>query len=207
MASKQTLQITILSCGGMSDLMSEQEANFLNSALGLFRNVPSYGRGTPRAQPVMVRVYRPSEAKNALQSCNSDIVHLIAHGGADSKGAFIAVGPKRLYAKELLKAHRQGGGLALPEVVISTVCEFDNAEWQSTLKTLGVKVLVASTKPVTPANLAAFDMAFYSALLSRVYRSKTTVDRVAGAFSTAKGFYKDIHAKGTPKAPFALQFL
>ena len=66
MPSKQTLNIRILSCGGMFDLMSEQEATFLNSSLGLFRNVQDLGRAVPRANASRNRaLLAPSRGRNA----------------------------------------------------------------------------------------------------------------------------------------------
>jgi hypothetical protein len=78
MTSKQTLNIKIISCGGMFDLMSEQEASFLHGSLGLFRNVKDLGRAVPRANASMVRAYRPQDLFDAMTS-DDDILHLIAH--------------------------------------------------------------------------------------------------------------------------------
>jgi hypothetical protein len=218
--SKHTLRVRILSCGGTQDLMSEQEAVFLNSSLGLFRNVRDIGRATPRAQASMVRAYKPEDALSAF-SASDDLLHLIAHGvsakematrarldptiSADddrAPGPGIQVGIKAMSAKRLREEAERG--LRLPEIVVSTVCGFDGAVWHSVLRELGVKLVIASGAQVTPANLASFDMAFYSALLARVRKGKSTIDRVEHAFDLARAHYSAIHAIGTPKVTFRL---
>jgi hypothetical protein len=119
MVSKQTLNVRVLSCGGMFDLMSEQEANFLNSSLGLFRNVQDFGRATPRANASMVRAYRPSDLYGAL-TATDDLLHLIAH----ASGKEIQVGAKSKVTASELTA-RAAIGLRMPQVVVSTACKFD----------------------------------------------------------------------------------
>jgi len=47
------------------------------------------------------------------------------------------------------------------------------------------KILIATKDEPTPAALTAFDMAFYSALLARVRRTKSLTDRVEAAFEVA----------------------
>jgi hypothetical protein len=49
MTAAQVLDIRVINCGGMRDLMNEMESSFLVSALGLFRNQQDFGRGKPRA--------------------------------------------------------------------------------------------------------------------------------------------------------------
>lgn len=221
--AKHTLRVQILSCGGTQDLMSEQEAMFLNSSLGLFRNVRDIGRATPRAQASMVRAYKPEDALGAF-SADDDLLHLIAHGvsakematregldhtispdDARAPGPGIQVGIKAMSARRL--RDEAARGLRMPEVVVSTVCGFDGAVWHSVLRALGVKIVIASGAQVTPANLASFDMAFYSALLARVHKGKSTLDRVESAFGLARGHYSAIHAIGTPKVTFRLTHL
>jgi len=197
MPARQTLEITILSCGGMSDLMSEQEAVFLNAAMPLFRNVIDFGRARPRANPRMLRAYTPNHFLSAL-SGEDDVLHLIAHANR----SHIEVGRKSLAAVELRE--RAAKGLRMPKVVVSTACEFLSPNWETTLHALGVELLIAAKDPVTPANLAAFDMAYYSALLSRVRKSESTTDRAAKAFELADSHYRAIHAAGTPFAKFGM---
>ncbi len=81
--------------------------------------------------------------------------------------------------------------------VISTSCNFDSAHWRDALKAAGAQLLIASPHVVTPANLTAFDMSFYSALLSRVHRGKTLlVKRVEEAYRLANKHYEAIRASG-----------
>jgi hypothetical protein len=185
----------------MFDLMSEQEANFLNSSLGLFRNVEDLGRAHPRANASMVRAYRKQDVFGAL-SANDDVLHLIAH----ASGTELQVGPKDKIAASDLEA-RAAKGMRMPEIVVSTACRFDSRTWHACLSGLGVKLLIASSAAVKPANLAAFDMAFYAALLSRVHKNKTTLERVEASFDAANQYYKAIHAVGTSFAKFSLTHL
>jgi len=197
-SAKQTLNIKILSCGGMVDLMSEQEATFLNSSLGLFRNVQEQGRATPRANASMVRAYRPAHFYSAL-TMGDDLLHLIAHANATTLQ--VGAGSKITAAKLEVRA---GKGLRMPQVVVSTACKFDGPAWHQCLRALGVQVLIAARDSVTPANLASFDMAFYSALLARIRKGMTIVERVEESFKLADRHYRDIHAPGTPFAKFSL---
>lgn len=197
MSAQQTLAVTILSCGGMADLMSEQEAVFLNSALPLFRNVVELGRATPRANPSMVRAFNPAHFYEAL-SGSHDVLHLIAH--ADSSR--LQVGRTHIAATDV--AARARRGLRMPKVVVSTACKFSGTAWRSTLRALGVEVLIGSGESITPANLTAFDMAFYSALLSQVRKGSSTVERVVASFEIADDYYRRLHARGTPYAKFHL---
>jgi len=182
----------------MSDLMSEQEAVFLNSALPLFRNVVDLGRAAPRANPSMVRAYKPDHVFDALTETD-DLLHLIAH----ASDTHLQVGlTHHVPAADLVV--RATKGTRMPKVVVSTACKFSSTDWNDALKALGVEVLIAADAAVTPANLTAFDMAFYSALLSRVRRGRSTVDRVIESFELADRHYRDIHAAGTPFAKFRL---
>ena len=185
----------------MLDLMSEQEATFLNSSLGLFRNVQDLGRAVPRANASMVRAYRPEHFYSALANTD-DILHLIAH--ADGNSLQVGAAP-RVAATELNE--RAAKGLRMPEVVVSTACKFDSRAWRECLRNLGVKVLIAAAASVSPANLVAFDMAFYSALLSQVRKGATTIERVEASFTLADRHYRDVHALGTPFAKFSLTHL
>lgn len=203
MPSKQVLEIKVVSCGGMIDLMSEQEAAFLVSSLGLFRNVPNHGRATPRANVSFVRAYTSKDFYRAVTS-NDDVLHLIAHATAaklqtgNGKSDVTAVSLEAAAAK---------GDVAMPEIVVSTGCSFQSAAWRSALKAAGVKVLIAARTKVTPANLVAFDMAFYSAFLSQVRRGKSTIERATESFALGDSHYRGIHATGTPFARFTLQVL
>ena len=185
----------------MTDQMSEQEAVFLNGSLPLFRNVQDRGRATPRANTSLVRAYRPKHFIGAL-SATDDVLHIIAHG--DAKQLDIG-GASHVTADDL--ARRAAEGLRMPEVVISTACKFSTKAWHETLQALGVRVLIASASMPTPANLTAFDMSFYSALLSQVRKGKTTLERVQKSFALADAHYRAIHAHGTPYAKFSLAIL
>lgn len=193
----QTLEITVLNCGGMWDIMSEQEASFLNTSLPLFRNVQDIGRALPRANSRLVRAYKPAHLYNALTG-QEDLLHIVAH----ATDTALDVGKNKVAADNLRS--RAAKGLRMPKVVVSTACKFSSKDWHAALKALGVEVLIASDDSVTPANLVAFDMAFYSALLSQVRRGKTTVDRVIESFALADRHYRDVHAVGTPYARFTL---
>lgn len=198
MPSKQTLSINVMSCGAMLDLMSEQEANFLNTSLSLFRNVQELGRSLPRANVSLTRVHNPGQFK---ASCSNrfDLLHLIAHGDA----ADLAIGHKyRIAAEEL--AEEAKSGLRLPPVVVSTACKMNSKAWHAALRACGVDLLIAADQAVTPANLLAFDMSFYSALLSQVRRGRDTDFRVKESFRLADEHYRAIHALGTPFAKFRL---
>ena len=92
----------------------------------------------------------------------------------------------------------------MPEIVISTSCSFQSPSWSTALKAAGVKVLIAAPGTVTPANLTAFDMAFYSALLSQVRKGKSNIERAEASFALADTHYRAIHALGTPFAKFSL---
>ncbi|MBK6870744.1 MAG: hypothetical protein IPG94_04910 [Kineosporiaceae bacterium] len=198
MPAKQTLNIKILSCGGMFDLMSEQEASFLNSSLVLFRNVQDLGRARPRANASMIRAYRATDLFSSLTHAD-DILHLIAH----ANGTELQVGAKTRVSASELKA-LAAKGLRMPEVVVSTACKFDSKTWHDCLANLGVKILIAAAASVSPANLAAFDMAFYSALLTQVRKGQETLERVRASFQLAERYYGSIHAVGTSYARFKL---
>jgi hypothetical protein len=201
--SKQVLDIKILSCGGMIDLMSEMEAAFLVNSLGLFRNRAAHGRATPRANVSLVRAYTTTDFYVGA-SGSEDILHLICH--ADDKKLQTGNGKSEVTAAKFLKRANRGN-LTLPQIVISTGCSFQSPDWRSALRRSGVTMVIASPHSVTPANLTAFDMAFYSALLSQVRRGKPTTERVKLSFDLANRHYKAIHAKGTPFASFQLRKL
>ena len=183
--------------------MSEQEATFLLSSLGLFRNVPSHGRATPRANVSLVRVYTAKDFYRAVTS-KDHVLHLIAHATAAKLQT--GNGKSDVTASDL-EAKAKTGEISMPEIVISTGCSFQSPAWRSALKTAGVKVLIAASQKVTPANLTAFDMAFYSALLSQVRKGKSNIERVEESFALADRHYRGIHATGTPFAKFTLERL
>src|SRR4051794_31724205 len=119
-SATQVLEIRVLSCGGMLDLMSEQEAAFLVSSLGLFRNVRHVGRATPRANVSLARVYTESDFYRAASS-NDHILHLIAHG----TGTSLQTGNgKSNVTAALVEDRAKRGKLSMPEVVVSTLCGF-----------------------------------------------------------------------------------
>jgi hypothetical protein len=203
MPSVQVLKIKVLNCGGMMDLMSEQEASFLVNSLGLFRNQERLGRATPRANVNLVRAYNATDFYRSVTG-DADILHLIAHGDATTLQT--GNGQSKVTSDEV---ERKGlkSALVLPAIVVSTVCKFQSVGWRRALKAAGVEVLIAAQQIVTPANLTAFDMAFYSALLSQVRRGMTTTERVERSFTLANRHYKEIHAAGTPFAKFSINKL
>ena len=156
--------------------MSEMEASFLVSALGLFRNHEDLGRGYPRANVNLIRAYRAADFHRAAFG-DAHLLHIIghAHGGELDVG----VAKKRVRADELAKESRKAG-VPLAPVVISTGCKLQSSAWRTGMKAAGAKALIATSQNVTPAALTAFDMSFYSALLAQVRRGKTLIERVAG---------------------------
>ena len=199
MPAKQTLNIKILSCGGLTDVMSELEASFLASALGLFRTQIQMGKATPRAKPSLIRAYKPADFVSALDD-GDDLLHLIAHGARNDG---LQVGIKTIYASELREL-AVSEGLRLPPVLVSTSCEFGTQGWRDTLRDFGVRIMIASSRQIPPGHLAAFDMAFYSALLSRIYKGHEIDHRVRESFKLANEYYKSIYAVGSKPTPFHL---
>jgi hypothetical protein len=199
-AAKQVLEIKVLNCGGLRDLMSELESSFLVSCLGLFRNQQDFGKGMPRANVNLVRAY---DAKGFYRAAfgNSDVLHLIAH--ANGTQLDVGVAKKRVEAARLGREAVRAK-LKLPPVVVSTGCQVQSTAWQAGMKAAGAQILIASSDVVTPASLTAFDMAFYSALLARVRKKNTLNERVKASFKLASTHYKAVHAAGTPKARFTL---
>lgn len=170
MAAKQVLDIKVLNCGGLRDLMSEMESSFLVSALGLFRNRQDLGRGTPRATVNLLRAYNADGFYDAAFG-PADLLHLIAH--ANGVELDVGVAKKRVKASDLAAADAKRG-TTFPPVVVSTGCKVQSTEWQKGLKAAGAQVLIASRGDVTPATLTAFDMSFYSALLTQVRKGTDT---------------------------------
>ncbi len=197
--SRHTLDIRVLNCGGMFDLMSEQEAQLLTIGLGLFMNQAQSRRAVPRANVTYCRAYRRSDLfREAFQPAH--ILHLIGHANGNE---FEINGGKTLKAEEL--ARKVGAStLGLPPIVVSTGCKVQSQDWRAAMKAAGAKVLIAADgdPTPTPATLTAFDMAFYSALLSRVWRGEDLLKRVAEAFALSNAYYKSLHAPGTPYAKF-----
>jgi hypothetical protein len=100
MAATQVLDIRVINCGGMRDLMSEMEASFLVSALGLFRHAQDFGKGTPRANVNLLRAYDAKGFYRAVFS-DADIVHIIGH--AHGSELDVGLAKKRVKATELLR--------------------------------------------------------------------------------------------------------
>src|ERR1022692_1856389 len=199
--AKQVLDIKVLSCGGMFDLMSEQEASFLTTSLGLFRNREQQGKGLPRANVNLVRAYRASDFYRGFAG-DEDLLHLIAHTDKDS----LKTGNhKSLVTASEVKRLGDRGELMAPSVIVSTGCNFRSSAWRDALKATGVQVLIAAHQTVTPQCLTAFDMSFYSALLSCIRRGEGTIQRVRASFDLAQKHYEAIHAEGTPHARFVLE--
>lgn len=201
--AKQTLDIRIINCGGMSDLMSELESSFLVDALGLFRNRPDLGRGTPRAKVNLVRAYKAADFYGSAFS-DADMLHIVGH--SSSTELDVGYAKKRVKPSELGPAARRAG-LSLPQVIVSTSCKLQGKEWRDGFGEAGAEILIASRDDVTPAALTAFDMAFYAALLAHVRKGKTLRTRVKESFKVADRYYRAIHARGTPFAKFELKTL
>lgn len=199
-AAKQVLDIRILNCGGLRDLMSELEASFLMNALGLFRNSQDFGRGKPRANVNLARAYDADGFYRAAFS-DADVLHLIAH--ASGQELDVGVAKTRVRADTLAGAARSANP-TLPPIVVSTGCKLMSQAWRDGIKGAGAQVLIASEGDVTPAALTSFDMAFYSALLARVRKTKSLSERVEASFELADRHYRAIHAKGTKFARFSL---
>jgi N-methylhydantoinase A/oxoprolinase/acetone carboxylase beta subunit len=203
MPAKHVVDITILNCGGLADLMSEMEASFLVSALALFRNAPDFKKGEPRAKVTLARVYKPRDF-HRMAYRPADILHVIGHAKGDELQAGIA--ERRITAAELgMQAEKAHG--RLPPVVVSTGCKLQSSAWQQGMKAAGAEILIASANDVSPASLTAFDMAFYSALLVQVRKNTEFLDRVTASFKLANEYYRAIHAEGTPRATFSLERL
>ena len=203
MAGSQVLDIRLVNCGGLVDLMSEMEASFLVSALGLFRNREDLGRGYPRANVNLIRAYRASDFYRAAFS-DAHVLHIIGH----SHGTELDVGiAKTRVRADQLEGESKKAGTSLPPVVISTSCKLQSAAWREGIKAAGAQILIATSHNVTPAALTAFDMSFYSALLAQVRRGKSLVERIKASFDIADRHYRAIHAKGTPFAKFTLRTL
>lgn len=200
MAAKQVLDIKVLNCGGLRDLMSEMESSFLVSALGLFRNRQDLGRGTPRANVNLLRAYNADGFYDAAFG-TADLLHLIAH--ANGVELDVGVAKRRVKATDL-GAEAKKRGLTLPPVIVSTGCKVQSGDWQKGLKAAGAQVLVASRGDVTPSALTAFDMSFYSALLTQIRKGTDLVDRVKASFALADRHYRGIHADGADYAKFTL---
>jgi hypothetical protein len=202
-AAKQILDIKVINCGGLRDLMSELESSFLVSSLGLFRNQQDFGRGTPRANVNLVRAY---DAKDFYRAAfgEADVLHIIGH--CTGSQLDVGVAKKRVSASDLASEAKKAQAL-LPPVVVGTGCKLQSTAWRRGFKAAGAEILVASKDDVTPAALTAFDMAFYSALLAQVRKGVALLDRVDASFELADEHYRGIHAKGTPFAKFSAKRL
>lgn len=201
--ASQVLKVSVINCGGLRDLMSEMEASFLVSALGLFRNHEDLGKGYPRANVNLVRAYRADDFYDAALG-DADVLHVIGH--ASGAELDVGVAKKRVEAAEIgVRAEKSGQTVA--PVVVSTGCGLQSAAWRAGFKAAGARILIAAPGNVTPAALTAFDMAFYSALLARVRRGHSLDHRVNESFELADQHYRAIHAAGTPFAKFAMRTL
>lgn len=203
MSSTQVLKVKVLSCGGLRDLMSEMEASFLVSALGLFRNQHDFGKAKPRANVNFVRAYTADDFYDAAFG-ESQLLHVVGH--ANGSRLEVGTGKAKVLATDLGKKAAKYSS-QLPTVVVSTGCEMQSLDWRVGLKAAGAEMLIASSGNVSPANVVAFDMAFYSALLSQTRRGKSLLDRVEESFEIADAHYRRVHALGTPFAKFKLERL
>lgn len=194
------LKIKIVNCGGLRDLMSEMEASFLVSALGLFRNVQDIGRATPRANVNLIRAYNPTGFYDAALG-PAHLLHIIGHATAGELE--VSYAKTRVKAADLETQARRRK-LQLPPVVVATGCEMQSPHWQDGMRAAGATVLIASETSPSPAALTSFDMAFYSALLAQVRRGSSLVERVSASFELADRHHRAIHAIGTPFAKFKL---
>lgn len=183
--------------------MSEMEASFLVSSLALFRNQKDFGKAKPRANVNLMRAYTSEDFYRSVTG-DEDILHLIGH--ANGERIEVGTGKAKVLASNLA-AFCSNKDRSLPEIFVSTGCGMHSARWRECLAECGVKVMIAAEGDVTPANLVAFDMAFYSALLSQTYKGKSLTERVNESFEIADTHYRAIHAKGTPFAKFQLSKL
>lgn len=203
MSSTQVLNIKIINCGGLRDLMGEMEASFLVSALGLFRNVQDIGRATPRANVNLTRAYNPKGFYDAAMG-PAHLLHIIGH--ATRAELEVSYAKTRVKAADLgTEARRRK--LVLPPVVVATGCQMQSPHWRDGMRAAGAKVLIASETSPSPAALTSFDMAFYSALLAQVRRGRTLIERVSDSFALADVHHRAVHAVGTPFAKFKLEEL
>jgi hypothetical protein len=85
----QVLDVKIVNCGGLRDLMSEMESSFLVSALGLFRNHQDLGKGYPRANVNLVRAYKAEHFYRAAFG-EFDVLHVIGHASGDQLDVGVA---------------------------------------------------------------------------------------------------------------------
>lgn len=200
MTAKQVLSIKVLNCGGLRDLMSELEASFLVSALGLFRNRIEFGRGKPRANVDLDRAYDSNDFYRSVVQ-PTDILHLIAH--SNDEELEVGIAKKRVTPTGLVRQVKRSKSTLAP-VVISTGCRFQSTPWQNALRNTGVRILIAANGDVSPANLTAFDMAFYSALLSQIRKKTPTDERVRESFKLAYAYYRSLYPRGTRFAKFSL---
>ncbi len=100
----QVLDVKIVNCGGLRDLMSEMESSFLVSALGLFRNHQALGKGYPRANVNLVRAYKAEHFYRAAFG-EFDVLHVIGHANGDQLD--VGVAKRRVEASRLdLEARR-----------------------------------------------------------------------------------------------------
>jgi hypothetical protein len=202
--NRQVLDITIVNCGGLRDLMSEMEASFLVSALGLFRNVQDLGRAKPRANVNLVRAYDPKGFYDAAMG-PAHLLHVIGHATAAGE-LEVSYAKPRVDARNLDREARKRG-LQLPPIVVATGCQMQSPGWRAGMAAAGAEVLIASETSPSPAALTSFDMAFYSALLAQQRRGKTLIERVSESFDLADAHHRAIHAVGTPFAKFKLVVL
>jgi hypothetical protein len=202
-SSSQVLSIKLLSCGGLRDLMSEMEVSFLVSSLPLFRNVEGIGLGKPRANVNLARAYTEPDFYKSVFG-DDQLLHLIAHAnGSDLEVGWAGKKVSAVdFAAKALKL-----GKAMPSIIVSTGCGLQGKPWQAAFKNAGAKILIAAPQVVTPANLTAFDMSFYSALLAQTRKGTGLVDRVVASFELADRHYRAIHPPGTRFAKFELQHL
>jgi hypothetical protein len=189
----QVLDITIVNCGGLRDLMSEMEASFLVSALGLFRNVQNLGRAKPRANVNLLRAYDAKGFYDAAMG-NGHLLHVIGH--ASKAELEVSYAKVRVKASQLGSQARRRGS-QLPPIVVATGCEMQSASWQRGMRDAGASVLIASETSPSPAALTSFDMAFYSALLAQQRRGKSLLDRVSESFTLADAPSRDPRRRHT----------
>jgi hypothetical protein len=203
MAARHVLDIRVINCGGLRDLMSEMESSFLVSSLGLFRNRQDFGKGKPRANVNLIRAYDARDFYRAAYG-PAHVLHIIGHSHANELEVGVSKG--RVKAKELEK-HAKKASATLPPVIVATGCRMQSTTWRAGMKAAGAKVLIASKDSPSPAALTSFDMAFYSALLAQVRIGRTLIERAEASFRLADKHYRAIHAVGTPFAKFSMEKL
>lgn len=198
-SANQVLQIRVVNTSSVFDAMSELEAQFLSASLALYRNVAKPGRMQMRANVSHVRIQKKADFWKAVFDDEIDVLHIVGHGFVDLNTAegMLEVGITGKRSKRELSVAEfaaQPKSLRMPPIVVSTACKTMRSDWCDAFRARGVKRFIASRGSPTIANVTAWDMSFYSALLSQVWKGKTLPTRIDKAFALADTHYRAVHA-------------